>query len=261
MTTRGSSAWRAETWGNGCDPSAIVAAFWQLGGAKIQCHKSAVGVFRALGRIMRRYHYIGRSGVTGCYNCRQITGGTSLSAHAYGIAIDVNWDTNPYRTDKVVSDMPRAMIEEIEALTTDKGVKALRWGGDWDGRPETPHSNYDAMHFEVMAEPAELRWGFSVPDFDPGNQWEWPMLAFNEKGPAVKRLQAAINQANLPNVPTLSIDGIFGQKVQLGVAEYQVSRGLPPDAVVGLGTWTAILHNQPALTSGGVSPHKNQAAL
>lgn len=258
MATRGTSAWRAEVWGKGCDPSVIVAAYWQMGGPKIQCHRSVVGAFRALGRIMRAHHYLARPGVTGAYVCRPITGGSSLSAHAYGIALDVNWDTNPYRLDKLVTDMPRAMVEEIEALQTDKGVKALRWGGDWDGRPETPHSNYDAMHVEAMATPEELRWGFSIPDFDPDDQWTWPMLAFNEKGAAVRRLQAAINNVNVTESP-LMIDGFFGTQTQLGVAAYQHSRGLPSDGVVGLGTWTALFSDQGPVAAGIPNPHKGQA--
>ena len=33
---------------------------------------------------------------TGGYACRKITGGTQPSLHSYGIAADVNWQTNPY---------------------------------------------------------------------------------------------------------------------------------------------------------------------
>lgn len=260
MATRGTSAWRADVWGAGCDKAAIVPSYWQMGGPRVQCHKSVVGAFRALGRIMRRHHYLARAGVTGAYNCRPITGGSSLSAHAYGIALDINWDTNPYRTDKLVTDMPRAMIEEIEAMVTDRGVKAMRWGGDWDGRPDTPHSNYDAMHFEAMATPEELRWGFSIPEFDVDDRWAWPMLAYNEKGAAVRQLQAALNQAGGLDQP-VEMDGFFGPKTQLAVSHYQSSRGLPADSVVGLGTWTALFTHQGPVAAGIPNPHKSQAGL
>jgi hypothetical protein len=88
---------------------------------------------------------------TGAYNCRQITGGTNYSLHAYGIAVDLNWSTNPYgRT--LVTDMPIGMIEAIEGIRTAGGVQVWRWGGRYS-------NNKDAMHFEVVASPAELARG------------------------------------------------------------------------------------------------------
>ena len=116
---RGTSAWRAEAWGPGCDPSVIQAHYWMIGASKIQCHKNVIRYFRAVGRVMYAFGYQVRGDVTGGYNCRKITGGTSTSAHSQGIALDVNWDTNPYRTDKLVTDMPVAMTEAIEALQTE----------------------------------------------------------------------------------------------------------------------------------------------
>lgn len=253
---RGSSAWRAEMWGKGCDTSVIIATPWIIGAGKIQCHRNVIRVFRAVGRIMRKYEYAVRSDVTGCYNCRPITGGTAPSAHAQGVALDVNWDTNPYRLDKLVTDMPRAMIEDIEALRTDAGVQAVRWGGDWDGRPETGHSNYDSMHFEVMCTPAEVRAGFSIPDFDPDDRFAWPLLALNEKGIAVMRLQREL--ANALERP-LTADGYFGPITESIVRQYQTSRALSVDGVVGLGTWTALLSRQPRVVAGGFAPNKGQS--
>lgn len=256
MAARGSSAWRAEMWGKGCDTSVIIATPWIIGAGKIQVHRNAIRVFRAVGRIMRKHRYAVRSDVTGCYNCRPITGGTAPSAHAQGIALDVNWDTNPYRLDRLVTDMPAAMREEIEALRTDAGVQACRGGWDWDGRPETPHSNYDAMHIEVMCAPSEVRAGFSIPDFDVENNAEWPLLALNEKGDGVKQLQRELAVAlDLP----LAFDGYFGPITESVVRQYQTSRALSVDGVVGLGTWTALLSRQPRVVAGGFAPNKGQS--
>lgn len=246
MASRGSSAWRKEHWGPGCQVSVMVTGPWVIGAGNIQCHRHAVRPFRALGRIMRKYRYQVRSNVTGCYNCRVITGGSSVSSHAQGIGIDVNWDTNPYRTDRLVTDMPRAMIEEIEALETDAGVRVFRWGGDWDGRPETPHSNYDGMHFELIATPEELIPGFSIPLFDESQPLNYPLLALNEKGEAVRQLQRQL---------LVGVDGYFGPKTEMAVKQYQTSRGLKPDGWVGLATWTALFTRMPP---GGPSPSKNQ---
>lgn len=257
MAPRGSSSWRQSEWGPGCDTALIVGSQFQIGGPKIQAHRRAFGAFRAMGRVMYRHRYIARPLVTGGYNCRAITGGTAPSAHAQGVAVDVNWDTNPYRLDRLVTDMPREMIEEIEALRTDKGVVALRWGGDWDGRPETKQGNYDSMHYEIMATPDELRWGFSIPDFDPADRWSWPLLVETEKGGAVKRLQSLLNTA-LGDEDPITEDGFFGPRTARKLAAYQGSRALAVDAVVGLGTWTALFTAQPRHEEGMPMVHKAQ---
>lgn len=253
----GSSAWRATHWGAGCDPRALVPAAWILGARNIQCHRDAVRAFRAVGRIMRTHQYVVRSDVTGAYNCRKLTGSaTVISAHAQGIALDVNWDTNPYRTDKLVTDMPVAMREAIEALRTDQGELAVRGGWDWDGRPETPHSNYDAMHIEIIATPAQLKAGFSIEAFNRDDRWAWPLLARGEHGHAIAQLQVLVDRALGRN---LEADGFFGMFTEEAVRAYQTSRGLVSDGVVGLGTWTALFSSQPALDSGDIQPHKGQA--
>ena len=48
--------------------------------------------------------------------------------------------------------MAIGMIEDIEAIETVGGVQVWRWGGRYRG-------NKDAMHFEVVASPAELARG------------------------------------------------------------------------------------------------------
>ena len=49
----------------------------------------------ALASVMQSHAYQIRPEDTDSYNCRQITGGTGRSLHAFGIALDVNWTTNP----------------------------------------------------------------------------------------------------------------------------------------------------------------------
>ena len=110
-----------------------------------------VDAVKALNAVLIDWDYRTRRADTGAYNCRQITGGTNYSLHAYGIAVDLNWNTNPYgRT--LVTDMAIGMIEAIEGIRTAGGVQVWRWGGRYRG-------NKDAMHFEVVASPAELARG------------------------------------------------------------------------------------------------------
>lgn len=252
MTTasRGSSAWRSASWGPGCDARVIVSAPWLIGARNIQCHRDAASAFRALGRIMRQHRYVVRSDDTGGYNCRRITGGTSTSAHSQGIAIDVNWLTNPYRVDKLVTDMPPAMIAAVHGLQTIGGQRVFRWGGDWDNRPDTPHGNYDAMHFELIVTPDELAGGFPVDAFNEDDRDEWPLLVLGDDGPAVAQLQRHLQ---------LHVDGDFGPKTHEAVKLYQRTRGLVVDAVVGFGTWTALTTKQPPLKPGDPAPVKRVA--
>jgi len=69
----------------------------------------------------------------GGYNYRNKRGGSSLSEHSFGNAIDINWDENPMGKT-LVTDLP-PNISQIAAKY------GLSWGGDWK-------SNKDAMHFE-----------------------------------------------------------------------------------------------------------------
>lgn len=132
----------------------------------------------ALDAILRKWGYRPRPAVTGASNCRRITGGTGYSLHAYrdgeqfgfwsgvavtmAVAVDINWDRNPYGP-RLVTDMPRGMVEEICALRTGNGVQVWGWGGLYKG-------NTDAMHFELHCTAADLRTGVRGPasPVDPG---------------------------------------------------------------------------------------------
>jgi hypothetical protein len=104
-----------------------------------------------LNDILVSWDYRTRSSDTGAYNCRQITGGSGYSLHAYGIALDINWQSNPYGPN-LITDMPRGMCDEITALRTTNGCRVWEWGGNWSG-------NKDAMHYEIDCSPADLATG------------------------------------------------------------------------------------------------------
>lgn len=128
-----------------------------------------VAAYMALDFCFRFWNYKPILGVTGSFNCRKITGGTGYSLHAYGpgvifvfwtgvrvttaLAVDVNWDKNPYGP-RLVTDMPRAMIDAILAIRTKNGKQVWGWGGYYSG-------NKDAMHFEVVCSAADLGTGIN----------------------------------------------------------------------------------------------------
>jgi hypothetical protein len=104
-----------------------------------------------LNAVLLSWNYQTRASDTGAYNCRQITGGSGYSLHSYGIALDLNWTSNPYGPN-LVTDMPRGMVDDILALHTNNGKRVWEWGGDWS-------NNKDAMHYEVDCAPADLATG------------------------------------------------------------------------------------------------------
>lgn len=126
------------------------------GAGKITVHAKTVPAFNALNAILKKHDYKTRRSDTGAYNCRKITGGSNYSLHAYGIAADLNWQTNPYGP-KLLTDMPMKMVEEIEALRTTSGHKVFRWGGRYAG-------NKDAMHYEIICTPAQLATGIKTAE-------------------------------------------------------------------------------------------------
>lgn len=211
------------------------------GGPKFQANILVRPAFTLLGGVFMKFGYIVRR--IGAYNCRKITGGTTHSSHSWGISVDVNDDTNPYRKDKLVTDMSDAMIQAIYNIKTFDGVQVFRWGGDWDGRPHTRNSNYDAMHIECVATPDELDMGFDLPAVVGKVITDFPVIRRGAEGDVVSYLQGLL---------AIKKDGAFGSTTQTAVIKYQKSRGLIADGIVGFGTWTALITKQPT----GVSPIK-----
>lgn len=143
-------------WGPPCSgPWARVDLY---GDGAVTVRASVVDAVRALNSCLVRHDYPTRRMDTGAYVCRAITGGVGYSLHAYGIALDLNWQTNPYGPT-LVTDMPPAMVAAIKAIRTRSGAVVWRWGGDFAG-------NKDAMHYEVVASPQEIASGI-----DPASVW------------------------------------------------------------------------------------------
>jgi hypothetical protein len=98
---------------------------------------------------------------TSSFNDRVVSGGTSLSMHAYGLAIDLNPVQNPFlegigATRRVSpdggkkyldrKDIRPGMAEQVIDVFADNGF--LIWGGDW-------HNPIDYQHFQVDRDLAE----------------------------------------------------------------------------------------------------------
>lgn len=123
------------------------------------------------------------------------------SEHAHGVAVDVNYDDNPLRTDGVLAtdfdrfgwedgcDWLACWLEPPEGLPV-----FFRWGGGWTTDLEQACVNLrhsgerirtgvvDGMHFELALSPAEVR------------AYEWDK-AIAEEVAMNKQLQALVEQA------------------------------------------------------------------
>jgi hypothetical protein len=97
------------------------------------CHKLLATVFT--GVFVRLQSGGLQSKITsfgGCFSFRPQRTGTKLSTHAWGIAIDLNPETNPQGT---AGNMDPAVIATFREA-------GFEWGGDWQGKTRDP------MHFQ-----------------------------------------------------------------------------------------------------------------
>jgi D-alanyl-D-alanine carboxypeptidase len=99
----------------------------------ITCHKTLAAVF---GNVFSQIQSDGlQNAITsfgGCFSFRSQRTGAKLSTHAWGIAIDLNPETNQQGT---AGNMDPAVIAIFRRV-------GFKWGGDWTGKTRDP------MHFQ-----------------------------------------------------------------------------------------------------------------
>jgi hypothetical protein len=173
---------RRAAWGKPCvsNTPAIQAGQVVLNGKTYNLHSAAVVPFQVFEHIRAKHNYVPTGTDTGFYDCRHMQHNPALpmSYHSWGMALDINWLQNP-AGNKLVTDIPKAMRDEILALRTVSGARVFRWGGDWDwDGVSSDHSYIDAMHWEVVAHPLDLATGIKgYENFNPSTQGD-PMLGF-----------------------------------------------------------------------------------
>ena len=99
---------------------------------KIYCHRAMIEpLTKAFNNVISR-GLVGQIKTwDGCFNRRKKRGGTSMSLHSWGIAIDINAAWNGF------GKIP-TMSSELVKCFTDAGFD---WGGTW--------SKPDGMHFQL----------------------------------------------------------------------------------------------------------------
>jgi len=118
-------------------------------GKSISVHKKAYPAFKAVADKLKNYRgykintigaYIFRCNVNASTSNRNdlCNSGCVLSAHSFGIAVDINWDENCNGCENY--DMPEGIVEAFEE-------NGFRWGGRYKA---VFGSTIDPMHFEYM---------------------------------------------------------------------------------------------------------------
>ena len=241
--------------------------------------------WQALYSVMAAHGYHIRLDDTDSYNCRNIKGTKTRSLHAFGIALDVNWHTNPWRDHagrravkyserdtqearavdvkhgRADTDMTPEMIAAVNAIRTRNGQQVFEWGGDWN-------TVKDAMHFEIALTPKELGAGI---DWNTVEQPDHNVASIikddpvHDEGPA-SGLPAIVEgkspsylvigdkgplvkalQTSLTSLGSWlgAIDGIFGKMTRDALLAFQADNELTATGVYDAATLTAMETAQP----------------
>jgi peptidoglycan hydrolase-like protein with peptidoglycan-binding domain len=230
-----------------------------FGPDRIRVAPGTADAFHALAAVLLSHGYDIRVDDTDSYNCRPIKGGTGHSLHSYGIAVDINWNTNPFKmtpdnrevrfSDKPTqqerahdvklgladTDMTPEMIDDVHAIMTNNHKTVFEWGGNW-------HDRKDAMHFELDVSPADLETGIDWSTVKQSRSskaqaGEAPVpapapttgqLAIGSRGESVRELQTALAHRGFP---VGDIDGIYGTQTAGAVRAFQAAQGLPASGI------------------------------
>lgn len=240
MTT---DARRRTAWGRACNPTSFGKV--TIDGRPLTCNRLAIPAFQIFEKIRAHHGYKLTGNDTGFYSCRHMRHDPDLpmSGHSWAMMLDINWLENP-AGNKLVTDIPKAMRDDILAVRTKSGARVFRWGGDWDwDGVSTDHSYIDAMHWECVAHPLDLYTGFRSYDLSPP-QKEATMLGFNV-GPmgasSIKGQEAEALQHLLlihgEKLPKFGADGFAGDETREALKSFQSKHRINEKGVVGPATY------------------------
>ncbi|MEA3243052.1 MAG: M15 family metallopeptidase [Pseudomonadota bacterium] len=234
-----------------CDYTGTVRVKFLAGGTQfgsgyvwLRFHKSAVPWARALAAVLHSYNYAFVETAGGSLSCRKITNGSRTSLHAHGVAFDINPSKNRYRVSVGPiqfgreTDMPKAMIEAVEAILTVAGKKVSQWGGRW-------WNVKDPMHFQPSKCTREdLELGIDVGTVVGWRDYQlWSGLTKEDE---------------MPLLPMELGDGMGDKDWKRSDVAYMQSKvndaygtGLVEDGLYGNGTAAAIDANVPGSENAG----------
>ena len=129
--------WETDQLGRARIPFSLPLSWDQTKLAKsIYCHKKLIPVFTDVFAALKQEGLQGRlKTYGGCYNFRGKRTSGKLSTHSWGIALDLNPETNAQGS---AGNMDEDIVEVFRGF-------GFTWGGDWSGRSKDP------MHFQFCA--------------------------------------------------------------------------------------------------------------
>jgi len=137
------NAYDSDGWGTTC-PASDLLGYASFDGGRVKVRKKLVPLVTLLMKITeQKYGYNIRGGETGGYSCRTVRGGSGLSNHGRGLAVDINWTQNP-QSYTFRSTIPTAVV-----------MLWVNHGFNWGGYYSYP-TKFDAMHFEFADGPDDV---------------------------------------------------------------------------------------------------------
>jgi hypothetical protein len=118
----------------------------------VTVRRSIIEAVKALNSCLITWNYKTIYAQTGAMACRKKVSGNGWSNHSYGVAIDLNWQLNPYGGSR--HHIPSNLAAAICRIRTNNGKQVWNWGGYWRGTK-------DWMHFDIVCTPADLATGIN----------------------------------------------------------------------------------------------------
>lgn len=218
--------------------TAIVTA--DLSGTRMSVHKRIARLVDLLCDATERRGFRLKPGQCGGYNCRAISGTSSPSNHSWGLAVDINWNDNPYTTNPRLRTIPDWMVAQWNRY-------GFAWGGHYTG------SMKDYMHFEFMGTPAQAdqMTALALTELAPGASTTQPVTPVTPKElpTMIDRPLVKGTQTGRIICPTGTASGIVaaawvsvtitgGGRVELWCQRGARSQAAPPGTANGTADWT-----------------------
>jgi len=193
------------------------------------CSGSATPGAQALMRwIIETYGPLGAQN-WGIYNCRDVRGASTTSAHAEGRALDVGFPIGDPDANRLLARLLKVPGRlGIQAIIYERRIYSRITPA---GRPYTglvPH--VDHLHIELTREAGQKLTYATVKRVLTPRTWRAGQrdLAPGNHGADVRWLQGKLG---------IQADGIFGSRTEQAVVRYQRRRDLRMDGIVGRKTW------------------------
>lgn len=233
-----------------CDlTKATIVDFPREGGGvyNLYVHPKQVEAWEAYVTVMV-YHGVTVPSAGGTHNCRNIAGTNMPSLHAYCSCLDIPPNSRKpvkFQVDilkiktkngktvfRNLASINDRMHDQIDVSPTDLAT-GINWTTVVGSKPKPPKPPADWTKKVIMALPT-LKKGDGMGT-----------TASKAKGPDVKRAQGLLLANGFKDknssTPETATDGKFGTGTETAVKNFQKSKKLKQDGIVGQSTWTKLL--------------------